>query len=101
MEKTAGRILKGNNVRIEGRMQLGVTHTVIGPQEANCTASTPAVAVVQNHPEFVVIEFTCSCGAKTFVKCEYGHDNTQAENHLKQNGISGAPHQAPQQKEQE
>lgn len=101
MEKTAGRILKGNNVRIEGRMQLGVTHTVIGPQEANCTASAPAVAIAQNHPEFVVIEFTCSCGARTFVKCEYGQDNPQAENYLKQNDRLGAPHQAPEPKEQE
>jgi len=82
MEKTAGRILKSNDVKLEGRFHLDAGHGDAGQGDSGQgdsglangrnVASAPAqVRVVENHPEFAVIELTCCCGAKTSVRCEY------------------------------
>lgn len=67
-----GHILKSKDVRLEGRFSLDASQTVTDSKNKTNTASTaPQVRIVENHPEFAVIEITCSCGAKTHVRCEY------------------------------
>jgi len=72
MEKATGRILKANDVKLEGRFRLDAGQTPQTPaSESSVPLSTPQVHIVENYPEFAVIEVTCCCGAKTRIKCEY------------------------------
>jgi hypothetical protein len=72
MEKTAGRILRGNEVKLEGSFRLDAGQVSPGmPRERNVNLSSAQVNIVENQPEFAVIEVTCSCGAKTHIRCEY------------------------------
>ena len=72
MEKTARRILKSNNVKLEGRFRLNVGQGI--PNSANkrnVTSAEPQVRIMENHPEFAAMEVTCCCGEKTHIRCEY------------------------------
>ena len=74
MPKTAGHILKGEDVKLEGQFHLDLTQagtSVQVPQQNRAALSAPQVRIVQNDPEFAVLEITCSCGLKTNVKCQY------------------------------
>ena len=98
MQKTAGHILKGEEVKLEGQFHLDVAQagtTVARPNKNRIPQATPQVRIVQNHPEFAVIEVTCSCGTKMNVKCEYA--DTKAENESKsQDGQVGVTDQTPE-----
>ncbi len=86
MEKTAGHILKSNDVRLEGRFRLDAGRGVPGQANAgNVTLAQPQVLVVENHPEFAVMEVTCRCGEKTHIRCEYlaTHSTEQEPDHQK------------------
>jgi len=73
MGKTTGHILKADNVKLEGQLYLDLAN-IQGrlPKEKNAGTSSPQVHIVQNQQEFAVIEVVCSCGKKTYLKCEYG-----------------------------
>ncbi len=72
MESTIGHILKSNDVKLEGRFRLDVGQDVLNSaNEKNATSSPAQVRIVENHPEFAVMEVTCGCGAKTHIRCEY------------------------------
>jgi hypothetical protein len=97
MQKTAGHILKGEEVKLEGQFHLDVAQagtTVARPNENRTAHATPQVRIVQNHPEFAVIEVTCSCGTKMNLKCEYA-DTQAGEESKTQNGQVGVPDQTP------
>jgi hypothetical protein len=72
MIKTAGRILKSNDVTLEGQFHLEVTNNGSQVPKAQAAASSePQVRVLENHPQYAVIEVTCGCGRKMSLKCEY------------------------------
>lgn len=72
MEKVAGRILKSNDVKLEGQFHLDIGQGNPGSANKRNVTSAPArVCIVENYPEFAVIEVTCGCGAKTHIRCEY------------------------------
>lgn len=82
MSKPVGRILKGSDVKLEGQFHLGVTQVEPGsPKEGkeHVPLAAPEVRIVENHPEFAVIEVTCSCGTKTHLRCEYANAGSSAE----------------------
>ena len=88
MRKTTGRILKADNIKIEGQFQLALDQSAMGPPsgQASTSTDTPSACIVENHPEFAIVEITCSCGTKTRLKCEYagadasaGQESEQAE----------------------
>ncbi len=72
MERNTERILKSNDVEISGRVQLpGIaSNTAAAAQNATPFVSAYAT-VVENTPDFALIEVVCPCGRKTRVKCEY------------------------------
>jgi hypothetical protein len=88
MPKTSGRILKSDEVKLEGQFRLDVAQaqsSTGGPKQKKPPLAAPQVRIVENHHEFALIETTCSCGTKTLVKCEYA--DTQAPQEPKiQNG---------------
>jgi hypothetical protein len=72
MEKAAGHVLKGKDIKLEGRFRLDAGQTTpISANERSVTSVVPHVCIVENHPEFAVMEVTCCCGVKTHIRCEY------------------------------
>ncbi|MBA7687909.1 hypothetical protein ES703_96383 [subsurface metagenome] len=87
MAKAAGHILKRNNVKLGDRFQLDTGEVVPGSAKGkDVVSATPQVSIVENQPEFAVIEITCSCGTKTYVRCEYTAAKSPAEDPQTQNG---------------
>ena len=72
MQANAERIIKGNDIEISGCVQL----SSIAPQPVRGTrAATPLapaqVKIIENTPDFALIEVVCGCGQKTQIKCDY------------------------------
>jgi len=81
MIKTAGRILKSNDVKLEGQFHLEVTNAGLQvPKTQAAASSEPQVRVLENHPQYAVIEVTCGCGRKMSLKCEYATATAQEPN---------------------
>lgn len=79
MVRTAGRILKSNDVELEGQFHLDVAKAGLGlPKQQVAASSAPKVRILENHPEYAVIEVTCSCGTTISIKCEYASATAQA-----------------------
>lgn len=72
MGKTAGLILKSDDVKFEGQFHLDFEQADSGIEQKVCaTPAVPQVRILENHPDYAVIEVTCSCGNKTCLRCEY------------------------------
>jgi hypothetical protein len=72
MQKTAGHILRSDEVKLEGTVRVGTAQLTANQQGSRSSgAAAQQVRIVENHPEFTVIEVICSCGARTYLKCEY------------------------------
>ncbi len=79
MAKAAGHILKASEVKLEGNFCLDVTQNSAGqPRPAGTALVTPQARITENHPEFAVIEITCSCGTKLHLRCEYADGSSAA-----------------------
>lgn len=80
MAKAAGYILKASEVKLEGSLCLDVTQNGAGrPRPAGTALVTPQALIAENHPEFAVIEITCSCGTKLLLRCEYADASSAAD----------------------
>jgi len=79
MIRTAGRILKSNDVKLEGQFHLDAANAGLdSPKQQVAPLSAPQVRILENHPEYAVIEVICSCGTKMSLKCEYAGAAAQA-----------------------
>jgi hypothetical protein len=84
MVKTTGRILKSENIKLEGRFHLDIAQAgSCLPKRTIAAASEPKVRMLENHPDYAIIEVTCSCGSKISVKCEYAEASASAPNGAK------------------
>jgi len=84
MEETPGHVLKSNDVKVEGHFRLDAGITAPSQAKAgNAMSAQRQVVVVENHPEFAVMEVTCRCGDKTHIRCEYAtaHSTEQKQDH--------------------
>jgi hypothetical protein len=73
MMQTTSRILKSDDVEVEGQFHLDLGGPVSSAQHSKNTATGTAKArILDNNNEYAVIELICSCGRKTIVRCEYG-----------------------------
>lgn len=73
MPKTIRHILKADEIRLETPLRLSLDPTATPPCEASRSASS--VRIVQNHPDYAVIEVTCACGKTTSIRCDYATAN--------------------------
>ena len=74
MTKTTKRILKSDNVKLEGQFHLDLAQVESaedGAKQTSAASTAPQARIVENHPEFAVIEVICSCGTGTHLRCEY------------------------------
>ena len=79
MTRTSGRILKGQDVELQGqyRLEAGqVTPSKAGPSPAQANSAPKQARILENHPDHVVLEVTCSCGAKMVLRCKYAGDRS-------------------------
>ncbi len=79
MRKTAGHILRSDEVRLEGQLNLSVLPSEPRRTSAATNAGAQRASIVQRHPEFAVIEITCSCGATMYLRCDYSKESSSAE----------------------
>ena len=74
MEKATGRILKANDVNIQGSIRLDPGHQPRRQTSAGTAGiCTPQAGIVEKNADFAVIEITCSCGTKTRIRCDYSN----------------------------
>ncbi len=64
-------ILRGNEVEIEGHYDLGAGKPGLATAEANQFDDTDQVRIVENCPQYTIIEITCACGKTSYVRCEH------------------------------
>lgn len=79
MARTSGRILKGQDVELQGQYRLEAGQVTPPKPEPSPAQAGPAVKqarIIENHPDYVVLEVTCSCGAKMVLRCKYAGDQT-------------------------
>jgi len=79
MAKTTGHVLKANDVKLEGRLHLDLANTPGKlAKDKNTILPAPEVCIAENQQEFAVIEVTCWCGRKIYLKCEYSGSEISA-----------------------
>ena len=79
MIRTAGRILKSSDVKLEGQFHLDMAKAGSDlPKQQVAASSVPQVRILENHPQYAVIEVTCCCGTTVSLKCEYAGAAEQA-----------------------
>jgi hypothetical protein len=76
MENTMRQVLKASQVQFDTPLQLsldrGAAPTATAQRPPSAPTPIPARArVVESHPEYALVEVTCSCGQTTYIRCDY------------------------------
>jgi hypothetical protein len=72
MPKLIRRVLKASEVQSQGSFRLELEPKAAPQAGGSPHAPVPArIRIAENHPQFALVEVTCSCGKTTFVRCEY------------------------------
>jgi hypothetical protein len=80
MHKKLKHVLKSDEVELQGSCRLNTGHTKPSlSKDVRPTQAIQQVRIVESHPEFAIIEVTCCCGEKTFLKCEYADNEISNE----------------------
>jgi len=67
-----GRVLRASQVQFVGPRELRIDQaTAPKPNGAAGLSGAARIRIVENTPEYAVLEVTCSCGRTTQVRCEY------------------------------
>lgn len=70
-------VLKATEVQSAAPLQLALNPTTPPAAAGPTPSSQPAcVRIAENHPEYALVEVTCSCGKKTYVHCDYAPAQT-------------------------
>ena len=65
-------ILKANEVQLANPVRLSLDASPAPQAGASSAASRPAqIRIAETHPEYALMEVTCSCGKVTYVRCDY------------------------------
>ena len=81
MKKTTGRILKNNDTKIEGRVQLNVigANQKTPLKRQGIADIEPQINITESNSEFAIIEVKCSCGTMIHLRCEYAAMQNEAK----------------------
>ncbi|MCF7972272.1 MAG: hypothetical protein K9N55_00495 [Phycisphaerae bacterium] len=70
--KAAIRVLKADEVEVSGTYSLATgLSTRPGQQDTTEVLGTPQARIMEQHPQYAVLEITCACGHTMQVKCDY------------------------------
>jgi hypothetical protein len=79
MTRATGQILKSNDVKLEGQFHLDASKAgPDSPKQKIAASSAPQVRILENNPEYALLEVICCCGTKMSLKCEYAGAAAQA-----------------------
>ena len=79
MEGTSGRILRREDVILDGQYHLDMGQTHINrakPQQEKAVSTPTQVSILEDHPEYAILKVSCACGANICVRCEYAGSKT-------------------------
>lgn len=78
MQGTTGRILKSQDVKFEGQLQLELNHRKTAannnhnpPRNGNNNVVPPEVTIVENNTDFTILRINCACGQQAYIRCEH------------------------------
>ncbi len=72
MTQVARQVLKAAEVALNSPIRMSLDPSAMAEGAASPSSPTASgVRIVQNHPEYVVIEVTCPCGRTTQIRCDY------------------------------
>ena len=78
MQTTTERILRSQDVKLEGQLKLELNHRKTAannnqnpPQNGNTNAVPTEVTIVENNPDFTVLRINCACGQQAHIRCEH------------------------------
>jgi hypothetical protein len=73
MDATTQRVIKADNVNLDGQVQLGLNVTAgAKPKDgASAEAGGPGAFIVEKNSQYMIVEITCTCGKKTYLRCEF------------------------------
>lgn len=73
MEINTGHVIKSSDIQLEGSFQLDFDQSgqVSQPSSVPAPAGSAKVTIAENTPQYCVLEVTCSCASKTYVRCQY------------------------------
>ncbi len=72
MEQTTKKILKSNQVNIEGKYKLELSQANHRSHDSlNNKLKSPQVKIIENNEGYVLIQVTCSCGEQINLKGNY------------------------------
>ncbi len=71
MPKLTRRVLKASQVQWQGSFRLDLDPKAAPTAGAACGAAPTRIRIAENHPQYALVEVTCSCGKTTLVRCEY------------------------------
>ena len=72
MVQMTGRVLKSNNVNIEGKFHLGMSQMNSDYSgDMNTVMKEPHATIIESNQEYVVLQITCSCGQTIKIRGDY------------------------------
>jgi len=79
MSKTTRHVLKASKVALNSPLRLSID-SVPGPscEGSGHASGNSTVRLIQNQPEYAIIEIICPCGRSTQVRCDYAAANPSA-----------------------
>ena len=74
MSQTTAKIIKSNNINIDGNFQIG-TNVSAAEYTRNMNSPTGAAQafIEENNSEYIVIKVICSCGKEISIKGNYNN----------------------------
>jgi hypothetical protein len=70
--KSATRVLKAHEVEVSGIYSLATGRSSCqAAQDAAGVEGSPQAQIVEQHPQYAVLQVTCACGQTLQVKCDY------------------------------
>lgn len=81
MAKTASKVLKASEVKLDGKFQIGAKPIPSAGAKQNAAQKPSQIVranIVESNQQFAVLEIICSCGAKGHIKCLYSNQNDQS-----------------------
>jgi hypothetical protein len=90
MKNTTGNLLRADHVKLEGQLQLDLL--TARSDIPNAQNAAPKARILENQPEFAIIEITCPCGTKTNLRCQYAPPGTSPHPEKNQNQNPGKNH---------
>jgi hypothetical protein len=75
MGKELARIIRSDEVKLEGCFRLNANQAGKSNERQMTEDRQWQVSIVENHEEFAIIEISCCCGERMYLRCEYASTN--------------------------